>query len=214
MLDATGATSSPCADRSDLLRRHGPDRGKHGHGPPKLDDGRVILMSPKRGDGGKYRFITLAQPWFEPPNLLPYYAVVIVVVAVLGAILAWHLVTPLRVLRNVVDRFGHGDRSARAGSKRKDEIGELARAFDEMAGRIETLLAAERRLLQDVSHELRSPLTRLDVAVDLALTSDDPHDMLTAHQTASSDCRFWSTNSSSHPRRGRHQCARPGGDLP
>ena len=43
-----------------------------------------------------------------------------------------------------------------------------------MAGRIETLLSAERRLLQDVSHELRSPLTRLDVAVDLASTSDDP----------------------------------------
>jgi two-component system sensor histidine kinase CpxA len=43
-----------------------------------------------------------------------------------------------------------------------------------MAGRIELLLAAERRLLQDVSHELRSPLTRLDVAVDLASTSMDP----------------------------------------
>jgi two-component system sensor histidine kinase CpxA len=44
--------------------------------------------------------------------------------------------------------------------------------------RIETLLSAERRLLQDVSHELRSPLTRLDVAVDLASTSDDPGEYL------------------------------------
>ncbi len=61
---------------------------------------------------------------------------------------------------------------------RKDEIGELSRAFDEMAGRIQILLDAERRLLQDVSHELRSPLTRLDVAVDLALTSEDPSDLL------------------------------------
>ena len=43
-----------------------------------------------------------------------------------------------------------------------------------MAGQIETLLAAERRLLQDVSHQLRSPLARLDVAVDLAATGDDP----------------------------------------
>jgi signal transduction histidine kinase len=73
-----------------------------------------------------------------------------------------------------VDRFGRGDLAARVRSTRRDEIGDLSRAFDEMAGRIETLLAAERRLLQDVSHELRSPLTRLDVAVDLAFTSEAP----------------------------------------
>jgi two-component system sensor histidine kinase CpxA len=54
-----------------------------------------------------------------------------------------------------------------------DEIGELSRAFDQMADRIETLLAAERRLLQDVSHELRSPLARLGFAVELARTSED-----------------------------------------
>jgi two-component system sensor histidine kinase CpxA len=47
-----------------------------------------------------------------------------------------------------------------------------------MAERIQILLSAERRLLQDVSHELRSPLTRLDVAVDLALSSDKPGDLL------------------------------------
>ncbi len=91
----------------------------------------------------------------------------------MGSILAVHLAGPLRRLRQAVDRFGRGDLSTRVHSKRKDEIGELSQSFDEMAGRIETLLVAERRLLLDVSHELRSPLTRLDVAVDLALTSDD-----------------------------------------
>ena len=99
-------------------------------------------------------------------------------IAVLGWILAAHLAVPLRRLRRLVDRFGHGDLGARANSTRKDEIGELSRSFDEMAGRIQTLLSAERRLLQDVSHELRSPLTRLDVAVDLAATSDDPREFL------------------------------------
>jgi HAMP domain-containing protein len=79
----------------------------------------------------------------------------------MGSVLAVHLAAPLRRLRRVVDRFGQGDLSARVGSARKDEIGELSRAFDKMAGRIETLLAAERRLLQDVSHELRSPLAQL-----------------------------------------------------
>ena len=95
------------------------------------------------------------------------------VIAGMGSILAVHLAAPLRRLRQAVDRFGRGDLSTRVHSTRKDEIGELSQAFDEMAGRIETLLEAERRLLLDVSHELRSPLTRLDVAVDLALTSDD-----------------------------------------
>jgi signal transduction histidine kinase len=96
----------------------------------------------------------------------------------MGWILAAHLAAPLRRLRRLVDQFGRGDLSTRALSTRKDEIGELSRSFDEMAGRIETLLSAERRLLQDVSHELRSPLTRLDVAVDLASTSDDPGEFL------------------------------------
>jgi two-component system sensor histidine kinase CpxA len=49
----------------------------------------------------------------------------------------------------------------------------LARTFDQMANRIETLLTAERRLLQDISHELRSPLARLSFAVELARTSPD-----------------------------------------
>ena len=155
-------------DRSELLRP-----GRPRSGPPRLPDGRMIMMNPRRGTGGRYRFITVVKPWFEPPNLMPYYVAIVLVIAGMGSILAAHLVAPLRRLRRVVDSFGQGDLTARVGSTRKDEIGELSRSFDEMAGRIETLLAAERQLLQDVSHELRSPLARLDVAVDLALTSDD-----------------------------------------
>jgi two-component system sensor histidine kinase CpxA len=139
-----------------------------------LADGRLILIGPRRRPESRYRFISVVQPWFEPPNILPYYGAVVLVIAGMGSILAMHLAAPLRRLRRVVDRFGHGDLSARVGSSRRDEIGELSRSFDEMANRIETLLEAERRLLQDVSHELRSPLTRLDVAVDLASTGDDP----------------------------------------
>ena len=62
---------------------------------------------------------------------------------------------------------------ARTGSTRKDEIGDVSRAFDRMADRISTLLTAERRLLQDISHELRSPLARLAFAAELALTAPD-----------------------------------------
>ena len=73
----------------------------------------------------------------------------------------------------MVDRFGAGDLSVRVNSSRKDEIGEVGRAFDRMAERIGTLLTAERRLLQDISHELRSPLARLSFAAELARTADD-----------------------------------------
>ncbi len=76
-------------------------------------------------------------------------------------------------MRKVVERFGRGELGARSELSRKDEIGELARSFNLMAGQITTLLSAERRLLQDVSHELRSPLARLGFAVELAKTSPD-----------------------------------------
>ena len=56
---------------------------------------------------------------------------------------------------------------------RGDEIGRLARAFNQMADRIQMLMAAERRLLLDISHELRSPLARLSVAVELARMGED-----------------------------------------
>jgi signal transduction histidine kinase len=64
--------------------------------------------------------------------------------------------------------------SARSDVDRKDEIGTVARSFDSMAERIQTLLAAERRLLQDVSHELRSPLARLSFATALMKDAKDP----------------------------------------
>jgi two-component system sensor histidine kinase CpxA len=77
-------------------------------------------------------------------------------------------------MQKVAERFGEGDFSARIGSRRKDELGKLARALDAMAARIQTLLAAERRLLADISHELRSPLARLGVAVELARSGPNP----------------------------------------
>jgi signal transduction histidine kinase len=171
LTDDHGRDLASGSDRSNLLKR-----GHRGPGPPRLADGRMIFVAPPRDR--RYRFISVVKPWFDRPNILPYYGAIVLVIALMGWILAAHLAAPLRGLRRLVDQFGQGDLSARAHSTRKDEIGELSRSFDLMAGRIETLLSAERRLLQDVSHELRSPLTRLDVAVDLATTTDDPGEFL------------------------------------
>jgi two-component system sensor histidine kinase CpxA len=87
--------------------------------------------------------------------------------------LALYLTSPVRALQKAVERFGAGDLRARVGSTRRDELGQLARTFDRMANRIETLVGAERRLLLDISHELRSPLARLGVAVELARSGEN-----------------------------------------
>jgi signal transduction histidine kinase len=118
---------------------------------------------------GKYCLFLIAAPrslmlgTFQTAHLL-----VLVLVALLCYALTYHLTAPLRRLQKALDHFGRGDLNARAHENRHDELGDLARAFDRMADRIQTLLAAERRLLLDISHELRSPLARLSVAVELA----------------------------------------------
>jgi two-component system sensor histidine kinase CpxA len=90
--------------------------------------------------------------------------------SLLCLLLARHLATPIRTLRTVAGRIADGDFSVRAvpaiGS-RKDELADLARDFDRMADRIEALLRKQLELLGDISHELRSPLTRLNVSLEL-----------------------------------------------
>ncbi len=85
--------------------------------------------------------------------------------------LARTITKPVLEMRSAMRRFGEGDLEQRVGStvgRRRDEIGELARDFDHMAERIEKLLGAQQRLLEDISHELRSPLARQRVALELA----------------------------------------------
>src|SRR5208337_55836 len=72
-----------------------------------------------------------------------------------------------------IGQFGQGDLTVRVHTKRADEIGQLGRSFNQMAERLERLIASERRLLGDISHELRSPLARLKFAIKLARTSPD-----------------------------------------
>ena len=125
------------------------------------------------GDGRYWFFFLVPRAsiglWFITPEHLFFGAVTIL----LCYWLALYLTSPVRSLHKALERFGRGDLSARAETNRNDELGRLARAFNRMAGRIETLLAAERRLLLDISHELRSPLARLGVAVELARSGDN-----------------------------------------
>lgn len=154
-------------DRGDLIRR--------ARRPSNLPIIRTTEnMLARSSDDGRYWFFFIVPrerpgAWF----LTPDHLFIMFVAIGLCYWLAYHLTSPVRALQKALERFGRGDLSARAGSLRRDELGQLARTFDRMAGRIETLLAAERRLLLDISHELRSPLARLGVAVELARTGGD-----------------------------------------
>jgi two-component system, OmpR family, sensor histidine kinase CpxA len=98
----------------------------------------------------------------------------IVAIAVSGLIcylLTRYLTTPMLRLRTAARQIAAGDLSARAGAdieRRRDELGELVVDFNRMADRIESLVVAQKQLISDISHELRSPLARLTVALGLA----------------------------------------------
>lgn len=98
----------------------------------------------------------------------------LIIFAILCYGLAKQLTSPLRKMQKTVELFGRGDFTARVNSRRRDEFGQLGRTVDRMAERIESLVKSQRRLLQDISHELRSPLARLGVAVELARGGGDP----------------------------------------
>jgi len=128
----------------------------------------------RAADDGRYWFFYIVPG--EPPGawfITPDHIFMMLAAVLLCYWLTLEVTKPVRALQKAVERFGRGDLAARVNSKRRDELGQLACTFDQMAERIETLLAAERRLLLDISHELRSPLARLGVAVELARSGED-----------------------------------------
>jgi signal transduction histidine kinase len=78
-----------------------------------------------------------------------------------------HLLRPLRELNDGVTRLGEGDLSVNIPRTTSDEFGTLTDAFNQMATRVREMIVVRDQLLVDVSHELRSPLTRLKVALEL-----------------------------------------------
>jgi two-component system sensor histidine kinase CpxA len=94
-----------------------------------------------------------------------------VISALISYFLARSLVTPLEELRKASRRIAAGNLATRVSKNmpsRQDEIGQLATDFDIMASRLQAMQQANQRLMQDVSHELRSPLARLSVALEIA----------------------------------------------
>ncbi|MEO7658998.1 MAG: ATP-binding protein, partial [Pyrinomonadaceae bacterium] len=87
------------------------------------------------------------------------------------------LTSPIRKLRQAAQKLADGDlqtRVAESVGRRRDELADLARDFDMMAERIESLITSQQRLNRDISHELRSPLARLNVGLEIAKRKCDP----------------------------------------
>lgn len=93
------------------------------------------------------------------------------------SLLALYLSSPIRKIRHATQKLADGDLSTRVGERvgnRRDELAYLARDFDLMAERIEKLVNSQKRLTRDISHELRSPLARMNVALEIAKQKSDP----------------------------------------
>ncbi|MDX1571260.1 MAG: ATP-binding protein [Xanthomonadales bacterium] len=155
--------------------------------PPHLEDIAVLGEPPNRASGPDYSAVTVADPRGRlyrvvgvvrmPPQLLAAgrrgallrLAVAAVVSALVCWLLAVYLTRPVRRLRWATVGLAEGDLGRRVGGDyARDEIGDLARDFDRMADRLQRSRTAQQQLLRDVSHELRSPLARMQVALELA----------------------------------------------
>jgi two-component system OmpR family sensor kinase len=157
------------------------------HWPAELREGLVIdqdvrtLASP----GGTSTFVTdpsgkehqvgfraLAHSYVQRPK---YIFLLVLGGLAFSAILAWYLTRPIWQIRIAFRKLSQGDFSVRLGpglEKRRDEIADMASDFDTMAGQLQKLISSRDLLLATVSHELRSPLARLRLAVGLARQED------------------------------------------
>jgi signal transduction histidine kinase len=131
------------------------------------------VMEPPAGrHPARYVVLRYRAPEWPWSLLVKQFGVALLVLAVVSIPLARSVTAPLAGLSNLVRRFGTGDLSARFRSRRKDEIGALGRAFDDMADRIAALRRSEKELLANVSHELRTPLARIRLALELVTDGD------------------------------------------
>lgn len=142
---------------------------------------KIFTREVKNADGQVYTLVSTGR---RPPRALfaPGAAgiglrlgVAALISALVSLLLARYLAAPLGHLSRASRLLATGDLSVRVGvplDRRHDEFGQLARDMDEMAIRLQHLQQANQRLLRDVSHELRSPLARLRVALEIARNKD------------------------------------------
>lgn len=128
---------------------------------------------------GDYLYIGVIEPnWYQLFDTRERVLVVLAMLAVvtlLCLVLVWSLTAPIIKLQNAVRQLTHGNfelTDLRQMQERNDELGQLALDLVEMISALQRLLNSHQQLLRDVSHELRSPLTRLQIALGIARKKD------------------------------------------
>src|SRR5262249_19610445 len=178
LLDGSGAGPSgvrPPAGAQRLVRKLA---GTDGVGSVRTLPG-VWLGTPLPPAAGRWRFFVLYQPWrlfwTAPSTGEPVWFPLAAIVLVAGIICLWlarRISLPATLLRQAARAFADGNLSARVTDpqvfRHGDELAELAHDFNVMGEHIEILMAKQRRMIGDISHELGSPLARLRLAVGLA----------------------------------------------
>lgn len=142
------------------------------HPRPGITQAGVAVTGP---DGRLWHFVGIQYP--PRGGVFRWLAVGIeilvslLVIGIVGGWVARSIGHPVGQVQDAARRFARGELGARVGPplvERNSELGQLGRDFDDMAERIQSLLERQRGVLQDVSHELRSPLTRLGLTLELA----------------------------------------------
>lgn len=140
------------------------------------DDGIIVSHEILSTSGTYYRLAAVTEkpisyfvqiPW---AGLMIRIAFATFISGLICYLLSKYLTQPLRSLGNAAQSIATGKLSTRVGHLRghhKDEIAVLSDEFDHMAEQLEQLVNSKERLLQDISHELRSPLARLQIAIEL-----------------------------------------------
>ena len=170
----------------DLSGRPIPDRVLHGAAAAERKEGLYhsyeanVLAA--RTTTGRGQYLLIAEmtppPLSErvPGDLLWTLKLGTIFSAVICLLIAHSLTKPIERLRDATHELARGNLDIRAGDnlgKRHDEIGDLVRDFDTMAGELRNQIQSERSLLSGVSHELRSPIARIRLALTLARSADD-----------------------------------------
>lgn len=145
-----------------------PPSGPAGAFPPFGPPGPRGPMDDRNGNGRPDGLELLEGPtWRAAGGLLLLLGGLFIAVAAAAWPVARRLTRRLEALQRGVETFGQGALAHRVAEDGRDEVSALARSFNQAAGRIESLVTANRQLLANASHELRSPLARLKMAVTL-----------------------------------------------
>ena len=126
-------------------------------------DGKIYIAAGRQGKAKKYSIF--------PPDFTIRIMISIIMLTLLSFLLARHITGPITKLRKATQAFATGNLGTRVSEtfdNRQDEIAQLGLDFDQMTTQIQTLIKDREQLLRDISHELRSPLARLSIALEIS----------------------------------------------